>query len=110
LLRNAPALLGDGYIQQLGIEMTADLQAQLAAAQAAGPGDAGSQTVALSSKGISFGSITIDSKGGVDFSQLDGVDPDLVVKPFGWKGRTAVLRRFVEGGFQVHFGMASQAL
>src|SRR5262249_1547519 len=31
-------------------------------------------------------------------------------KPFGWKGRTAVLRRFVEGGFQVHLGMASQAL
>ncbi len=128
LVRNAPAIIGDGAIQQLGIEMTADLQGQLAAAQAAvaagaAAGDAGAapdssplgtpqaaQTFPLSSKGISFGSITITPDGAVDFSQLDGVDSDLVVKPFGWKGRTTNLRRFVEGGFQVHFGMADQFL
>jgi mono/diheme cytochrome c family protein len=138
LVRNAPALLGDGYIQQLGIEMSEDLQSQLAAAQAAfaaggvdagansgadagadagldaspsgtGPSAAAAQTFPLSSKGVSFGSIAIGPNG-VDYSGLDGVDSDLVVKPFGWKGRTAVLRRFVEGGFQVHFGMADQAL
>jgi hypothetical protein len=109
LVRNAPALLGDGYIQQLGIEMTADLQAQLKAAKSAAPA-AGAQTVALASKGVSFGTIVVGTDGTVDFTGLDGVDADLVVKPLGWKGRTALLRRFVEGGFQVHFGMASQAL
>lgn len=116
LVRNGPALLGDGYVQQLGIEMTADLQEQLAQAKAAAaadggaPADGGVITAALSSKGIGFGSISVDAAGTVDFSQLDGVDSDLVVKPFGWKGRQAVLRRFVEGGFQVHFGMADQFL
>jgi cytochrome c553 len=126
LLRNPPAIIGDGAIQQLGVEMTADLHAQLAAAKAAvaaGGTDAGSaeggavggpapaaQTFPLSSKGVSFGSIAVHADGSVDFSQLDGVDSDLIVKPLGWKGRTAAIRRFVEGGFQVHLGMASQFL
>jgi hypothetical protein len=109
LVRNPPALMGDGFIQQLGIEMTADLQAQLAAAQS-GAANGTAQTVTMSSKGVSFGSVTINPDGTTDFSQLQGVDKDLVVKPFGWKGRTALIRRFVEGGFQVHLGMASQAL
>jgi mono/diheme cytochrome c family protein len=108
LVRNPPALLGDGYVQQLGIEMTADLQGQLAAAKAAATDSA--QTVSLTSKGVSFGTIVANTDGTVDFSGLQGVDQDLVVKPLGWKGRTAAIRRFVEGGFQVHLGMASQAL
>jgi mono/diheme cytochrome c family protein len=110
LVRNPPAILGDGYVQELGIEMTADLQAQLAAAKSGAAGAQGPTTVALASKGVSFGSAVVGTDGTVDFGSLQGVDADLVVKPLGWKGRTAVLRRFVEGGFQVHFGMASQAL
>lgn len=120
LVRNAPAIIGDGYVQQLGLEMTADLQRELAAALAsvAADGGAGSddggnpgpQTFALSSKGVSFGSISVSPGGAVDYSQIDGVDSDLVIKPHGWKGRVANLRRFVEGGFQVHLGMADQFL
>jgi hypothetical protein len=109
LLRNAPALLGDGYVQQLGIEMTEDLQAQLQAAKDAAASSGTPQTASLNSKGVDFGSIVVGTDG-VDSSGLQGVDKDLVVKPFGWKGRTALLRRFVEGGFQVHLGMATQAL
>jgi len=30
--------------------------------------------------------------------------------PFGWKGRASTIAGFVEGGFQVHFGMASTRL
>jgi hypothetical protein len=109
--RNPPALLGDGYLQQLGIEMTTDLQKQLHDAQAAAASDHTAHTVQLSTKGVSFGSLVVQSDGTtVDFSGLQGIDQDLVVKPFGWKGRAASLRRFVEGGFQVHFGMATQPL
>jgi hypothetical protein len=110
LVRNPVALLGDGYIQQLGIEMTADLQAQLAAAESSASGASAAQTVTLTSKGVNFGTITVNADGTKDFSQLQGVDSDLVVKPLGWKGRLAAIRRFVEGGFQVHMGMASQNL
>jgi hypothetical protein len=107
LLRNPPQLLGDGFIQQIGIEMTQELQGQLASAQSAVAGGAGAQSVSLGSKGVSFGTIVVNADGSVDFSQLDGVDKDLVVKPLGWKGRQAFVRRFVEGSFQVHMGMAS---
>jgi subtilisin-like proprotein convertase family protein len=103
--RNAPAVLGTGWRQQIGIEMTNDLKAQLAAAKAAAAAGGAAVTQALSSKGTSFGSIVVNPDGTVNFAGLAGVDTDLVVKPFGWKGREATIRRFIEGGFRVHFGM-----
>ncbi len=105
LERNAPVVLGLGLRQQIGIEMTADLQAQLASAKTAAASRGTAVTVALASKGVSFGTIVASPNGTVDTTGVLGVDPDLVVKPFGWKGREATLRRFVEGGFRVHFGM-----
>jgi hypothetical protein len=100
--RSPPTVLGNGLRQRVGEEMTADLQAELANAKAH-PG----VTQALTSKGVSFGSLVVNADGTVNFSGVVGVDTDLVVKPFGWKGREATLRRFVEGGFRVHFGMES---
>jgi mono/diheme cytochrome c family protein len=106
LLRNAPQVLGGGFKQQLGIEMTGELQGELAQAKAAVAQSGAAQTVTLTSKGVSFGQVTVAADGTVDASGLQGLDPDLVVKPFGVKGREATLRRFVEGGFRVHFSMA----
>ena len=103
--RNAPVVLGNGFRQQIGIEMTADLQGQLTAAKAKAASTGAAVTQALSSKGISFGQIIAKPDGTTDPAGVVGVDADLVVKPFGWKGREATLRRFVEGGFRVHFGM-----
>jgi len=103
--RNAPVVLGNGFRQQIGIEMTADLQSQLAAAKASAASTGAAVTKALSTKGISFGQLIAKPDGSVDTTGVVGVDADLVVKPFGWKGREATLRRFVEGGFRVHFGM-----
>jgi len=103
--RNPPTVLGNGYRQQIGIEMTADLAAELAAAKAQAASTKLAVTKALSSKGISFGSLIANADGTVNTAGVVGVDADLIVKPFGWKGREATLRRFVEGGFRVHFGM-----
>jgi len=110
LPRQPRQVIGVGALQQLGIEMTADLQAQLSAAKNSAASSQANVTANLSSKGIGYGSVTAHPDGTVDFSALQGVDSDLVVKPLGWKGRVANARRFVEGGFQVHLGMASQAL
>lgn len=107
LPRNPPAVLGLGYRQQLGIEMTRELQAERDQAKTRAAQSGQPQTVALSAKGVSFGSIIVRPDGSIDTTQLAGVDPDLVVKPFGWKGREALLRRFIEGGLRVHFGMAA---
>jgi len=103
--RNPPTVLGNGYRQRIGEEMTTDLQNELASAKAKAASTAAPVTQALTSKGISFGSLVVNADGTVNFAGVVGVDTDLIIKPFGWKGREATLRRFVEGGFRVHFGM-----
>jgi hypothetical protein len=110
LARNPRQVIGVGYLELLGLEMTHDLQAQLAAAQAAQLASGQAQTVALKSKGVAFGSLTVRADGTVDTTAVQGIDADLVVKPLGWKGRVATNRRFVEGGFQVHLGMQTEPL
>jgi len=104
--RNPPPLLGSGLRQRIGEEMTAELQGQLAVGQAQADWFVINVTVALSSKTRNFGSVIAKPDGTVDFTNINkGIDTDLVVKPFGWKGREATIRRFIEGGFRVHFGM-----
>jgi mono/diheme cytochrome c family protein len=107
--RNPPPLLGSGLRQRIGEEMTAELQGQLAAGKAQAAATGVNVTVALSSKTRNFGSVVARPDGSVDFTNLSkAVDSDLVVKPFGWKGREALIRRFIEGGWRVHFGMQTQ--
>jgi mono/diheme cytochrome c family protein len=106
--RNPPTVLGNGLRQRIGEEMTANLASQLAAAKASAASTGVAVTKALSSKGISFGSLIANPDGTVNTAGVRGVDTDLIVKPFGWKGREATLRRFVEGGFRVHFGLQTQ--
>jgi len=106
--RNPPPVLGSGLRQRLGEEMTTDLQAQLAAGKASALATNANVTVTLKSKNINFGSVIAHADQTVDFTNLVGVDTDLVVKPFGWKGRESLIRRFIEGGFRVHFGMQTQ--
>jgi cytochrome c peroxidase len=106
--RNPPPLLGNGLRQRLGEEMTADLQGQLAAARAQVLATNVAVTKALTSKCSSFGSLIVNPNGTINTAGVVGVDSDLIVKPFGWKGREATLRRFIEGSFRVHFGMQTQ--
>lgn len=109
-VRNAPAVLGLGFVQMLAAEMTTDLlnlRAQ-ATEQAALQGN--SVTEDLVAKGVSFGKLTVAPDGTVDTSKIEGVDTDLVVKPFGWKGNVAKLRRFAEDAARIHFGAQSHVL
>jgi mono/diheme cytochrome c family protein len=98
-VRSVRSLFGDGLLQMLAEEMTEELQAardRAATAAKASPGKPVSEP--LVSKGTQFGTITatVSAAGAVtyDVSKLGGVDPDLVVRPFGWKGDTASLRGF----------------
>lgn len=109
-MRNAPAVLGLGFVQMLAAEMSRDLLnlRTKAAEQAALQGK--SVTVDLVAKGVSFGKLTATADGNVDTSKIEGVDSDLVVKPFGWKGNVAKLRRFAEEAARIHFGVQSHVL
>lgn len=95
-----PALFGTGGLQLLGKEMTAQLQRQRARA-IANPG----LEVRLVTKGVNFGVIVADAAGVVDTSRIEGIDADLVVKPFGRKGEFSSVRGFDQEAMMFHFGM-----
>jgi hypothetical protein len=108
--RNAPALVALGVVQALAREMSRDLQKQrteLARAAA----DAGTaQEIHVRTKGVDFGVLRATAKGEIDPSGLDGIDQDLVVKPFGWKGTRPTIADFASEALQLHMGVQSDEL
>lgn len=110
LVRNPPMALGLGFVQALAAEMTRDLQRARDEALAQAKDEGSPITIELKSKGVRFGRLTAYPTGFPDTSDVEGVDPDLVVKPFGWKGKFATLRRVVEDAAFVHFGVQSHVL
>jgi hypothetical protein len=105
--RNTPHLFGAGALQRLAEEMTESLQQQVAQARALSCAQNGTGVaVNLESKGISFGSVQVFcSPSNDDLTGLAGVDPDLVIKPFQWKGNFATLRDFNRGAAHNELGM-----
>ena len=96
---NPPFLYGAGGVELLGKEMTQELQILKAQAQN-NPGTA----VSLVTKGVSFGTLTYQN-GAFDYSGVEGINHDLVVRPFGRKGEFATTREFDTGALMFHFGM-----
>ncbi len=109
--RNTPHLFGSGGVQRLAEEMTATLQSLVEDAKTTLCETGGSATVALEAKGVQFGSVRITRlrrnpcNFRVDTSNLHGVDGDLVVRPFQWKGSVAFLRDFNRGASHNELGM-----
>lgn len=108
--RNPPALLGLGLVQALAVEMSTTLQQARAEAVGRAAREGRPVTVALLAKGVSFGELTVAPDGTVDSSAFEGVSADLVIRPFGWKGDVARLRRFAEEAARVHFGVITVPL
>lgn len=104
--RNTPHLFGAGALQRLAEEMTVDLATQVEEAREISCASAVSEvTVPLASKSISFGEATLRCDGSDDLAGLEGIDEDLVVKPFQWKGNTATLRQFNRDASHNELGM-----
>jgi hypothetical protein len=103
--RDAPHLFGLGLKEMLGDEITHDLRAIRSQAIA----EAGQQqhdvTLALTSKGISYGAITAHADGTLDTSHVEGVNPDLRVRPFFWQGKTISIREFAVGALKNEMGL-----
>jgi mono/diheme cytochrome c family protein len=110
LQRNPPPLPGLGLVEMLGAEMSEELQAQRDELQAFARARGYAVRVPLHAKGIAFGFLTAAPDGAIDYAELEGVDDDLVVKPFGWKGTFATIRDVVEDALLVHHGMQSEVL
>lgn len=105
--RNPIHLFGSGALQRLAEEATAELKAIRGSAVADAQRSGAPVTARLvTSNGVDYGSITAAPSGSVDASGVRGVDPDLVVKPFLWKGELAsFLRAFVRGSADIELGM-----
>jgi hypothetical protein len=121
--RNTPHLFAPGAIQRLAEEMTDDLKGDLGRLRARACSLRGVQhSAALDAKGVGFGVLRATGSGspcvvtfntdgvqGVDFAPNPQSptpnEPDLVIKPFQWKGSVSFLRDFNRGASHNELGM-----
>jgi len=103
--RNAPHLFGLGLKEMLADEMTSDLRAIRSQATTKAKQKGQPVTLALVTKGVSFGSITGNPDGSVDTSQVQGVNPDLRIRPFFAHGQTISIREFIVGALNAEMGL-----
>lgn len=108
--RNPPHLLGLGPVALLAREMSAALQAQATSARERANAEGHRVEQALTAKGVSFGRITADPDGTLDTSAVEGIDRDLRIRPFGWKGHQATLRDMAEESLHIHQGLLSSRI
>ncbi len=103
--RNSLGMFGAGAIESLAVEMSNDLIAIREEAQYKAHLIGQDVTLPLTTKGVSFGSITVSPEGIIDPSNIDGVDWDLIVKPFHQKGAVVSLREFTNNAMNHHHGI-----
>ncbi|MDB5103684.1 MAG: hypothetical protein JWP91_1373 [Fibrobacteres bacterium] len=111
--RNAPHTMGMAGPQLLAEEMTAELRGIVDRAKESACRVSPGRTVSLRliAKGVDFGIVSVTRRPGagivlsVDLDQRSGIDSDLVVKPFQWKGSTRFIREFNRGAAHTEMGM-----
>jgi hypothetical protein len=103
--RNTLGMNGSGAIEMLAREMTTDLQSIRAATIAQAKASGQTKTQPLVTKGVGFGSISAHADGSLDTSGVQGVDADLIIKPFHQKGVVNSVRVFSVNAFNHHHGM-----
>jgi hypothetical protein len=105
--RNTLGMFGSGAIEMLAREMSVELIALREAARRNAGAGGKEVTVSLDTKGVNFGRLTARADGSVDTSGVEGVDTDLVIKPFHQKGVVVSLRQFTNNAYFHHHGMQS---
>jgi di-heme oxidoreductase (putative peroxidase) len=103
--RNTLGMNGSGAIEMLAREMTVDLLAIRDAAKMEARTTNRDATKQLDTKGVNFGRITAHADGTFDNSKIEGVDADLIIKPFHQKGVVNSVRVFTVNAFNHHHGM-----
>ena len=108
--RNTLGMFGSGLVELLAREISKDLLEIAYNAKKQANLSGKDVMVALSSKGIDFGSITVSSEGFLDVSKVEGVDTDFIVKPFIQKGIIVSLREFTNTALNHHHGIQSDEI
>jgi len=105
--RDAPHLFGLGLVEMVADEITSDLRAIRAEAVSRAANKGSDVKLPLVSKGIKYGAIRALPNGNIDTSMVEGVDPDLRVRPFFHHGGTISMREFLIGAFKGEMGLES---
>jgi Di-haem oxidoreductase, putative peroxidase len=103
--RDAPHLFGLGLQEMLADEITQDLRAIRDAARNRAERLGASVRVELRSKSIHYGWLTAHPDGTVDPYEVQGIDPELRVKPFFAEGSAFSIRQFVVGALNAEMGL-----
>jgi hypothetical protein len=108
--RATPGMFGSGYLEMVSRQMTEDLRAQR---DALAPG----RSVALLTKGVSFGTLSRAEDGSWNTSLVEGIaapslsttgpsaPPSLIIRPFHQAGNVISLRQFSNNAFNHHHGI-----
>lgn len=110
LARNPLSLSGAGIVEILANEMTQDLQSIRSSLLEEAKQQGKTVRKELITKGVSFGFLSAGPDGKLDTAELEGIDTDLAVRPFGWKGNMSSIRDAVEDALLIHHGMQSDYL
>jgi len=105
--RDSPHLFGLGLVEMLADEITRDLRKIREYAVSLAQTRRRTVTRHLRSKGISYGHISAFPDGSVDTSEVEGVNPDLRVRPFFAEGATVSIREFIVGASKDEMGLES---
>ncbi|MEO9897638.1 MAG: di-heme oxidoredictase family protein [Paracoccaceae bacterium] len=115
LERNTLPLFALGIPQRLAEEISLDLYLQRDVALQTAC-DTGQSTAQLRSKGVDYGTLKMTRLSQdpceveTDTSGLDGIDPDLVIRPFGWKGNHSTIRAFTRNAAHNELGLQAVEL
>jgi hypothetical protein len=110
--RKTIGMNGSGFVEMLARQMTSDLQAER---DATPPGNSRQ----LTSRGVSFGTLTHNADGTWNTSQAEGLaapslsskgttPPSLIIRPLHQAGNAVSIRQFSTNAFNHHHGMQAE--
>lgn len=106
--RNTTSVMGGGALQLLAEEMTQDLIAIRELGRAKACQIRKRVPVNFVAKGVRFGSALVACNPASDINKIEGVEDDLIIRPFGWKGSSAAMRDFNQGATHNDIGMQAE--
>jgi len=103
--RGTPSLFGAGLLELVAREMSTELLAIRDRVKQEAKAKGGPVRVPLVTKGVSFGFLTALPDGSLKLAEVEGIDRDLVVRPWSQKGTVSSLRTFTVNALNLHSGM-----
>jgi hypothetical protein len=106
--RGTTSMNGSGAIEMLAREMTRELHRIRGQALERARRSGRPERAALLAKGVAFGYVTGLPNGSVTLAEVEGVDRDLVIRPWLQKGVVSSLRTFTVNALNQHHGMQAR--